>query len=229
MENTKEIVVPEGMAKKEWFRTPEFANGVGMTAHAVNQWIHRHPEFAQKYCQNISTNPERKKWLILWEGVSVFLAIHNGRTGNQYRSKATLTRAFEEAKENVAQKANEAIKMATMQPTTPIQALLQAVQQMADMEARFQKTEQKVVMLEERLEEATNVLTTPIPVTAGQRQFLNDRVRKYCIEHELPYHTIWRQIHDHVGVIAVHKYELKHYQAALKYLEKMYIETGLIW
>lgn len=47
MEATKQIVVPEGMQKKEWFNVKEFATGVGMTPHAVNQWIHRHPEFSR--------------------------------------------------------------------------------------------------------------------------------------------------------------------------------------
>lgn len=225
MDMTTQIVVPEGMTPKEWFKTTEFAAGVKSTPHAINQWIHRHPEFAEKYCQNISTNPARKKWLIYWEGISIFLAKRDRFRGNRFKSPEPLvTRGSESAVERVGEKANEAIKIQNSQD--PIIANLQA---MIELRQNQLATNERVEQLEKRVEEVVAIATSPIPVTAGQRQFLNDRVRKYCMEHDLPYHIVWRQIHDHVGVIAVHKYELKHYQAALKYLEKMYIETGLIW
>lgn len=229
-----EITVPNGMQVKEWFNTKEFAAGVQSTPHAVNQWIHRHREFAEKYCQNVSKNPKRTNWLIFWEGIAVYIA---QKSNTSRRSKALSLRGLKDAQEKVGQKANETIKQFPGNgQLSPAQALLQAVQLMVSLEEKLNKVEvdnqatnQRLVQLEEKVQESIEVVTKPVASTEGQRRLLNDRVRHYCITHNLPYHIIWRQIHEHVGVYAVQNYEFRHYQASLKYLEKMYSDTGLVW
>lgn len=220
-----QIVVPEGMAKKEWFTAKEFAAGVKASQPSLVEWIRVHPKFKQEFCQKIGSGSKRPRYLIFWKGIAEYIAQKNAFNGNKNRAGE---QGFSEVKSKVAEQANQNIERKQSQ-LTPIQALLQSVQMMAQMEQRVDAHESKLLQLEEKIEAATEVLTSPVPVTNGQRQFLNDRVRKYCIEHDLPFHVVWRQVHEHVGLAAVHKYELKHYQAALKYVEKMYIETGLIW
>lgn len=235
MEATKQIVVPEGMQKKEWFNVKEFATGVGMTPHAVNQWIHRHPEFSQKYCQNISASQKRVRWLIYWEGISAFLTLHSGRTGNQYRSKDTLTRGLDVAKENVAIKANEAIKGGNGQ-LSPAQALLQAVQLMVSLEqklnnveVRAEAHEQKLVQLEKKVEQNSNELKKPLPIGSIHRQFLNDRVRMYAINQSIEFSRVWRKINEYVGRGGVAFYEFADYQKALKFTKNLFEEAGMSW
>jgi hypothetical protein len=207
--------------KKEWFTVKEFATGVKSTPHAVNQWLFRHINFAEKYCKNISKNPKRKKWTIHESGVAAYISIKNT---NSPKINALSERGFEVAKDNIAQLANQQIASQTTQD--PILASLQA---MVEMRQKQLTLDSKIETLEKRLEQTLSVATSPVPVTNGQRQFLNDRVKKYCMAHDLPFHIVWRQIHEHIGVAGVHNFEFKHYQAAIKYVEKMYIETGLVW
>lgn len=234
MENTKEIVVPEGMAKKEWFKTSEFAKGVGTTPHAINQWIHRHPEFAQKYCQNISGNPARKKWLIFWEGISVYLSQKNIKSSNPLT-----VRGLETAKENVGQIANETIKKAHV-AVVDVDKLLIISQNLA---AAFGGLSQKVLQIEQgqseskaeiqkvtaRLEQHEKELEKPLPITSIHRQFLNDRVRLYAIQTKIEFRRVWQAINTHVGRGGVSFYEFKDFQIALKYLKDMYEEAGMPW
>lgn len=223
-----EIVVPEGMAKKEWFSPAEVADGVKVSRAALVEWIRVHPKFRQEFCQKVGVGEKRPRFLIHWKGISEYFA-QKSKThrGNRY-SKSLDPRDLETAKSNVAQMANQTIERQHSQ-SLPADPILANLQMMIEMRQSQLALGTKVEILEKKLEETMAIATTPVPVTNGQRQFLNERVRKYCIEHDLPFHVVWRQVHEHVGLAAVHKYELRHYQAALKYVEKMYRETGLIW
>lgn len=214
---------------KEWYTTAEFAAKIGINRRTLNLWLQRHPDFVAKHCKNrASIASVRPRYSIHWKAIVDYATYKNTFHGNQHVKKEMVSNPVENAKAVVSENALQNIERKQSQ-LSPIQALLQSVQMMAEMEQRVDAHESKLLQLEEKIEAATEVLTSPVPVTNGQRQFLNDRVRKYCIEHDLPFHVVWRQVHEHVGLAAVHKYELKHYQAALKYVEKMYIETGLIW
>lgn len=215
---TMEISVPAGMVKKEWFTTTEFAAGVGISKRTLNLWIQRHPDFVKNFCQNISKG-KIVRYLIFWKGLSEYIAqkSQSGTAGN-------IMFPIRKAKSVLAEKANQTIETENSQD--PMIANLTAMIELR--KSQLAMTE-RMDHFENKLAEVTEVLTTPVDVTAGQRQFLNERVRKYCISHDLPFHIVWRQIHEHVGIPAVHLYKFKHYSAALKYIRKMYDETGLVW
>jgi len=97
------------------------------------------------------------------------------------------------------------------------------------------RSNERLDNVEKRLEEAATVLTKPVETTAGQRKFLNDRVRAYCVQmkktfdSDVPYHIVWGQIHNHVGVHGISNFKFPHLIAAEKYLQRMYEDSGLIW
>lgn len=236
METTMQIVVPEGMAKKEWFSVKEFAAGVQTTPHAVNQWLNRHPDFTSKYCQNISTGQKRKKWLIFWEGISVFIS---RRSNNGKPSDSLNLRVKEVAQENVGKMANQTIKQQSGQPSE-LDKLVLISQNLA---AAFGGLSQKVLQIEQsynesraelqkvnaRLEQHEKELEKPLPITSIHRQFLNDRVRLYAIQTKIEFRRVWQAINTHVGRGGVSFYEFKDFQIALKYLKDMYEEAGMPW
>lgn len=89
--------------------------------------------------------------------------------------------------------------------------------------------------VEAKIDSATSALTMPMETTAGMRQYLNDRVRGYTkqmkdvFDVDVPYHVTYRQLHNHVGVHGIASFNFSQYTAALKLLEKIYIDSGLVW
>lgn len=223
------IVVPEGMKQKEWFTVKEFREGVGASKTGFNRWLRTHPDFVAKYCQNISNGKQRPRYIIFWKGITAYVNdFAKTRPHSKIEDKLS---PILQAKKKTTELANREIERARCQGNEIVQAeqdpILAMLGAISEMRRGQLAIEDRLSGLERMVEETTTIMTAPVATTQGQRKLLNDRVRNYCILHDLPFHIVWRQVHEHVGKPAIHHYEFKHYQAALKYVEKMYNETGL--
>lgn len=214
---------------KEWFTTTEFAEVVGVNKRTLNFWLSQHPNFVAKHCKNrAALTSTRPRYSINYRAIVDYTTNKNSFNGNQHVKKEMVTNPIENAKAIVSENALQNMERQQSQ-LTPIQALLQAVQAMAGMEQRMEAQDAKLIQLEHKIEQATEVLTSPVAMTDGQRKFLNDRVRAYCAELDIPHYIVWRQIHDHVGIHKLESYQLRHYRVAFEYVKKMYVATGLTW
>lgn len=219
---------------QQWFTVKEFSEKMGIHSTGLTRWLKNNPEFVQKHCQETTKSEKRKTYKIHWKGVAEYIALKN-TAKRKRRNEDAKVASLPEAKSNLAERANKTLTHQSP-ALTPGQALLQAVQLMVGLEEKLSNVEasnretlEKVNLLEGRLHQAIEVQTNPIPVTHGQRMFLNDQVKRYVKSSGVPYHIAWRQLHEHVGVYGVHNYQMRHYDAAIKYLKKIYAATGLIF
>lgn len=224
MEN--EIVVPAGMPKKEWFTTAEFAARVGIGTHSLRQWLKNHPEFTVNYCQNVSTNPKIKSWLIHESGVAPYISLKSKGRGTSDVQMLTT------AKQRVGEKANEALA----RKLTPEEMMLETARLLVGLSNRldnaagaFAADHKKLEYVEGRLEKIETEMNKPLPVTSLHRQFLNDRVRMYAIKTDMDFRRVWQALNTHTGRGGVAFYEFQDFQKAKKYLKDMYEQAGLEW
>lgn len=216
----------------EWLTLETFCNGVNSTPHAVRQWISAHPEFVKRYCKNIGTE-KRKKWEIHWEGIAAYIAT---KTSNTPKIKPLELRGLRDAKQIMADKVNSQISKKQKQQLPDIDKLLEISRNLA----KYAETQMQTIKplelppstkpeIVDRLEKIEKDLNAPLEPTHEQRAFLNDRVRFYCINNDIPFFRIWRQVNSHVGKAGIHAYNFAEYRKALAYLKSLYQEVGLDW
>lgn len=222
------ITVPDGMVEKEWHSIKEFAKGVGTIPNTLNRWLRMHPDFVEKYCQNISHSKARPRYRILWTGIAAYVNEY-AKTRKPRKIQGKLP-SISEAKEISTEIVNKTIEAQKSQDP-----ILQNLMALVEVRKSQLAMGERLDRVEAKLEEATAVLTEPVETTAGMRRFLVDRVKGYTkqmkevFDVEVPYYVTYRQLHKHVGVYAIADFNFSQYTAALKLLKRIYIDSGLVW
>jgi hypothetical protein len=213
--------------QEEWFDAHQAAPFLKISFKQVRVLWKKYHIQLEKYLLTIpSRGNTGTKTFINKEGLVVLTNIRDGFRGNQIikESKGLVSEPLQ-GKKKIAETAIAATQLSNELLNDPfIQLRLKQLQQ-----------DHKIAILEKKLEDTTIALTTPVETTAGERQFLNDRVKGYVKQMketyntEIPYYNVWNQIHEHVGVHGIANFKFKHYMAAKKYLEQMFNDAGLIW
>ncbi len=72
-------------------------------------------------------------------------------------------------------------------------------------------------------------IAPPGNMTTPQRDFLNERVRNFHFQSDVPMWRIWNKLHSEVGKAKIDEYEFNDYKKAMKVLKEWYRVAGLIW
>lgn len=232
-----EITVPDGMQKKEWYSTKEFIAGVGTTNSSFHRWLKNHPDFVQKYCQNISHGLKRPRYKILWKGIAAyvnFFAMTRPR-GKIVNKMSTISKA----KELSTELANREIERQQSQPSMPMSPemmLLETARLLSHLTARidnaaiqFRADHARIEKVEATVESIENKLNEPLPTSSLHRQFLGDRVKLFAIKQDIHYSFVWRKVNKYVGRGHISYYDFSDFQKALKFIKGMYEEAKMEW
>ncbi len=184
-----------------WVR--DFAKQLGITGSAISHWLKKHPDLKHEYAKYFGRR------LYIHKNM---LTRYITRKGTSGQTDDEVTSSMLKAKDKVAEKAN----------LTPIQALLSAVQQMATMEQNFSELKQEIQEVRQIATEAP-----PEHITNPQREYLNERVRNYSAQTEIPYWRIWNNLHNAVGKPSINEYEFTDYKLAMHHLRKWYKASGI--
>ena len=231
-----QIVVPEGMSKKEWFTTAEFAAGVKTSKKALTEWIRTHQEFKTNFCQKIGRGDKRPRYLIFWKGVAEYIAQKNAFNGNQ---NIPADRSFSGVKSSVAENANQNIEKIKSQPVdldkllamsqNLLLAFTGAAQKIQQIELERSEDRKQITAIAEKIDQQEKEMKKPLPIGSIHRQFLNDRVRMYAINQRIEFPRVWRKVNEFVGRGSVSFYEFADFQRALKFVKNLYEEAGMDW
>lgn len=230
-----EIAVPEHMVKKEWYSTKEFIAGVNTSSSGFHRWLKDHPDFVQKYCQNISHGTKRTRYRILWKGIAAYV--------NEYAKTRPAKKivnnmlSISKAKEVTTELANREIERQLSQPTmTPEAMLLETARLLSHLTSRldnaavqFRADHARIDKVEATVESIENKLNEPLPASSLHRQFLGDRVKLFAIKQDIHYSFVWRKVNKYVGRGHISYYDFADFQKALRFIKSMYEEAKMEW
>lgn len=235
-----QVIVPEGMAKKEWFTPAEFAAGIKTSKGALMEWIRVRPDFKIKFCQMVGGGSKRPRYLISWKGLAEYISQRESFRGNQHKEKTLVSRDFKSAKSNVAENANQNMERIKSQPPVDLDKLLAmsqnlllaftgATQKIQQIELERSEDRKQITAIVEKIDQQEKEMKKPLPIGSIHRQFLNDRVRMYAINQQIEFPRVWRKVNEFVGRGSVSFYEFADFQRALKFVKNLYEEAGMDW
>lgn len=232
-----EINVPEGMQKKEWFKTKEFIKGVGTSNSAFNRWLKSHPEFVQQYCQNIGRGSKRPRYLILWKGIAAY--VNEYAKTRPARKIVNNLSTISEAKKQSTDIVNKEIEKQNSQVPDLNKMLLMSQNLLLAIGGVNEKVNQLQTEMNGALKVIENVVVRmdaqememkkPLPVTSIHRQFLNDRVRLFAIQENIEFSRVWRKVNEHVGRGGVAFYNFADFRKGLAFVKGLYEQSGMDW
>ena len=194
--------------KSEWLSMEEASSLKGVTKSALSHALNLRPEIKQRYTKRVG-----KKLYITKEGYMVLFNVQNQAQGGLKKNECALN-DVSPIKQQIAEFGVEAMKDPIIVMRLEQMRLAEQVESLVRFKEQFQP------MLED---------TTPIDITASQRQFLNERVRNLAIKSGLPFSHIWGLVHDKVGKRPLEAYAFEDYPVAIKFLKSVHEAHQLDW
>lgn len=81
----------------------------------------------------------------------------------------------------------------------------------------------------ELVEQNTLAVESPKTLTNPQREYLNERLRNYQYNVEVPHWRLWGKLHQEVGKASINEYGSQDYKKAMSILKQWYKEADLNW
>jgi hypothetical protein len=197
----------------EWLSLRKAAELKGVTSSAISHFLRLHPVIRDAHYKKMG-----KVGYVTRDGLALLEFRKSTYRGNQHE-KATDERMLLDVQAKTAQD-QTALMMAELMKD-PI--VVMRMEQMK-ISARLDNVEKKLEIANRLLED-----TTPLDLTASQRQFLNERIRALAIHCTVPFGIVWGWIHDQVGKRHVADYVFEDYAVAIKYLKKTYSYYNIPW
>ena len=190
----------------------ELAGQTKENVETIRRWIDRHPEFKEKYC----SNPFGVQLRILKEGIANYIT----QKGAGLKSSDKLS----DAKNSISQ-------IATLAITPSNDPILANLQQMIAIRQEQLSQGKRIDTLESKIEEVKQLAieAPPETMTNPEREYLNERVRYYAHQTEVPHWRIWGKLHSLVGKPEIGKYKTQDYKLAMKYLRTWFKEAEIEW
>lgn len=195
-------------SNSEWLSMKEAAALKGVTPSAISHALIKHPDIKAKYTRELLG-----KLYLSKEGYMVLFNVQNQAQGGLNGNERALN-DVSPIKQQIAEFGVEAMKDPIIVMRLEQMRLAEQVESLVRFKEQFQP------MLED---------TTPIDITASQRQFLNERVRNLAIKSGLPFSHIWGLVHDKVGKRPLEAYAFEDYPVAIKFLKSVYEAHRLDW
>lgn len=212
--NTNEQVV-------SFISLEEAGQQLNMSYSTLSKWLISHKDIKEKYCFKAKYNG-RKRTLIYVEALAVILNVKDtGR--NVSKEKKELNSKIVEVKEQLAEKAVGQIKTGQGLESLYSQAqmMVKTLEQLMQVSGQVQNHEERLLTLEGDTEN--------LPMTSGQRERLNERLRFFCIQTGIGHALVWRDLHDITGRKSINDYVFADYKLALGRLREIYKLKNIQW
>lgn len=220
MDNT--LQVNTAAEVQEVISLEEAAQQLGITYKALSNWLRSNLDIKNEYCfkQNYKG---RRKTVIKVEGVMMIMAIKDRDRGNQTKNSPSDT--FREGKKkmakNVIQQARPSGIEALQQLQIVIAQQIEAYKQIEEHGQAIQSHEQRIVELEGDIEK--------MPISDGQKERLNERVRLLANKINWYYPKVWSTLHEAVGRRKLHQYTFQDYGRAIVWLKGVFKKNNINW
>ena len=200
----------------------EAAEQLQCSYSALSKWLTMNPDIKKTYCSK-RIYDGRKKYVILVEALPVIANMRDSDRGNQHEKKEPSSK-IPEMKKKIVEKAIEITKsQGSLQRYTNHQLLDEITRRLSNDVEQLKEDSQQY---QERLTELEN--GNP-KLTTGQRQRLNEVVRRLGFELEVPIKQVWTRMHEMTGRHTIEEYVFEDYGVSINWLKKVYKKNNINW
>lgn len=213
---------------KKLFAAKDVAKYFNIDNSALNAWLRIHDDFRENQEYIIELGGGKKPRRFFTDlGITAYGTIKDHSRGNQHSERKVLSSLSQQPKAKVAESAH----MLTEVHTDPVMAQIKILalmreQQLADHE-QIQLHEEKIAQIEatsQLLIEAQQKRDEPgyEKMTKGQRDTINDFVRRLSIQTKIPFQVIWSNMHKYTGVNKLEHYTHADYRRGVQFIKNEY-------
>lgn len=204
----------------EFISLEEASQQLGISYSSLVRWLKKNTEIKDKYCFKASYQG-RKKTLIYVEALLVIANVKDSDRGN--KSKTAPSTTFQKGKQKLAENAIEQVKTSQSLESLYSQAqmMVKTLEQLMQVSGQVQNHEERILTLEGDTQNA--------PMTSGQRERLNERLRFFCSQTGVAHALVWRDLHDITGRRSINEYVFEDYKIALSRLREIYKLKNIKW
>ncbi len=197
-----------------FFSYPEVAEKLGVSKSATSHWVNRRSDFEGKYVSKRQHKGRYRK--VVSESGLVVLMNMKGIKDRKDKKGEIISLNGLKGKMKIAEKV---IKVQKAQ--TPLHMMKMMIEEMIEVQDKQQEHEDRIVLLE-----ADNAKA---PLTDGQRQRINERVRLIASNIQTQYSIVWTQLHEKMGYKRIHEYKFDDYQVAMNVLKEAFKQYNIKW
>lgn len=212
--------------KGELLDAIQAAQFMNVTPRTIYNLFKKYQESIKEY---VTLTPSRGrkygKFCITRPGLVVLANLKDSDRGNQHR-KSTVKPGFSlQAKKNIAEIAIAAQTIPQELLNDPFIKL--RLQQLQD----INQVRQEVQNLKTEIQEVKQLAieAPPTDLVTSQREFLNDRLRYFCIQTEMSPSYVWKKLHSYMCKESINDYKFGDFKPAIRYLKEMYRGNGIEW
>ena len=199
----------------------EAGQQLNMSYSTLSKWLTSHKEIKEKYCFKAKYQG-RRRTLIYVEALAIILNVKDtGR--NVSEEKKELNSKIPEVKEQLAEKMVEQVRTTQSIESLYSQAqmMVKTLEQLMHISGQVENHEERILTLEGDTEN--------LPMTSGQRERLNERLRYFCSQAGVGHALVWRDLHDITGRKSINEYVFADYKIALGRLREIYKFKNIQW
>lgn len=203
-----------------WLNSHQAAEHLKISHSSFNKLVRRyHARLGDNICkQSHRGGCSGKRTLINNAGLVILANIKDSNRKSLNASDAL------NGKQKIAEVAISAVTPSTDPILGGLQQMLAIRQEQLDQGQRLDNLENKIEEVKRlAIEAPPEIMTNP------EREYLNERVRYYAHQTEVPHWRIWGKLHSLVGRPEIGKYRSQDYKLAMKYLRTWYKEAEIEW
>jgi hypothetical protein len=198
---------------QNFYSIDDIATRLNKANSSVYRLIQNYKSFLKDECVKLKgKNNYRASFHLSEKGVTKLLNLKGNVTSNQFSNALSANENELAFKEHVAEKAIESNQPEQAVATTgklsqTIKALLAVCEIAEQNQQEIKQLQGDVAMLKGD--------TSKYPIRKGQREILNERVRGFSYNANVPFHKVWKKLHEQVGRKTLDNYVFEDYQLAL--------------
>ncbi len=212
------IVVTE--ENQEWYDSEGVAEYLGITKQSANSLMRTYWEFLGDKAELIGKRNKR----VNRDGL-LLLASMKAKTGKtKKRNDTILSQQAFLINAGIKSLKNQDTK--DLENTKPnIDPFLAQLDMMRNVYLEMQTIKQEV----KELKEQNLQLEPPKTLTNPQRDYINERLRNYQYNVDVPHWRLWNKLHEQVGKASINEYKPMDYKKAMSILKQWYKDANLDW
>lgn len=208
----------------QWLPLRAAAQTMGVSYSGLCKLLKKQPaDFKEKYvCKMRSTG--QKQTHISHQGMVVLANMSDAFRGNQFQ-KVEVSSIKQKPKQKVAERAiansNQLEDISLKALHKMIGELIQSQQKILQVQEQQEQLSVRIALLEGDTENS--------PLTSGQRDRINEKVRLLAHRTSFQHSAIWSALHKKVGRRSIKEYRFDDYQAAMKSLRGAFNKKDIPW
>jgi len=203
---------------KNLYSVEDVARRLNKSVSSVYRLIKNYKSFlVGEYIKTKGEGQYRSSLHLSESGVAKLINLKGQATSNQFSNALSANENELAFKNHLAEKAIEANKPQYEVATTgklsqTIKALLAVCEIAEQNQQEIKQLKGDVAMLKGD--------TANYPIRKGQRDILNERVRRFSYNAKVPFPKVWKKLHEQVGRRSLHSYVFEDYKLAISLINE---------